>query len=84
MRCFFRLPQCDSPYSPRVKLSRWSVGLSYHGSRNHENWIIVSAKLFCQGKSISLQKIERQCHTIYHNGNRRVPHGTITMAEGIS
>lgn len=51
---------------------------------NYGSRIIVSAKLFCQEKSIPLQKIECQCHTICRNGNRRVPHGTITMAEGIS
>ena len=71
-------------YSPGVNLPCWAVGLSYYGSRNHENCIIVSANLFCHEKSISLRKNERQCHTIYHNGNHRVQHGTITMAEGIS
>ena len=62
-----------------LNLDQLYVGLSYHGSRK-----IIIARTICFKKSIPLQKIERQCHTICHNGNRRVPHGTITMAGGIS
>ena len=94
----FWLPRCDSPTALGSKLFPWAVGLSYYGSRrwiiSHRvaaSEIITAAALLFPPNCFVFGfiqylcgKIECQCRTICHNGNRHAQHGTITMVRIIS